>query len=321
MPEEISSDGGPQFTADEFKSFLNDWGIKHRLSSVSYPQSNGRAELGVKTSKRLIQHNTAPDGSLDTDKALKAILQHRNTPIPELGLSPAQLLLHRQLRDSIPVSRGRLQPHKEWVIAAQEREKAFAKRNNAIEERYNAHTKTLNPLKPQTHVRIQEGNKKWSKTGTVVECLPYNQYRIKVDGSGRVTTRNRRFIKETAPLWPTATTPSPSPNMPQSSPDSPKSGSQETYTPTSEDLADSQSTQLNRPNTPNLPETDAQETPTEQNGQSLQATTPHKNQQSKPTGALKRLKNFNNPGHKENGHPNPQDSPQATRRLRGGREY
>ena len=29
VPEEISSDGGPQFTADEFKSFLNDWGIKH----------------------------------------------------------------------------------------------------------------------------------------------------------------------------------------------------------------------------------------------------------------------------------------------------
>ena len=89
----MSTDGGPQFTAEEFTTFLDNWGIKHRLSSVGYPQSNGRAELGVKTAKRIILQNTAPDGSLDTDKAVKALLQHRNTPIPELGLSPAQIPL------------------------------------------------------------------------------------------------------------------------------------------------------------------------------------------------------------------------------------
>lgn len=125
----MNSDGGPQFTSSEFTLFLKDWGIHHRLSSVDYPQSNGRAELGVKSAKRIILGNTNPDGSLDNNKAAQAILQYRNTPIPEIGLSPAQILLHRQLRDGVPTNPKLLRPHKEWAISAEEREKAFAHRN------------------------------------------------------------------------------------------------------------------------------------------------------------------------------------------------
>ena len=39
--------------------------------------------------------------------------------------------------------------------------------------------------------------KRWVKTGQIVEALPNRQYRIKVDGSGRVTLRNRRHLKPT----------------------------------------------------------------------------------------------------------------------------
>ena len=35
----------------------------------------------------------------------------------------------------------------------------------------------------------------WNKTGRIVEVLPHRQYRIRVDGSGRTTLRNRRFLK------------------------------------------------------------------------------------------------------------------------------
>ena len=44
-PEKFSLDGGPQFTLNIFQQFLIYWGVKHRLSSAEYPQSNGRAEL------------------------------------------------------------------------------------------------------------------------------------------------------------------------------------------------------------------------------------------------------------------------------------
>ena len=195
VSEELSSDGGPQFASHEFKRFLEDWGVHHRLSSAEYPQSNGRAEVGVKTARRIIRDNISRNGSLDNDGAARAILQYRNTPIPELGLSPAQMLLHRQLRDSIPTNPEHYRLHKEWVVSAAEREKAFAGRNEDAEARYNSSSRPLPPLEVQTAVRIQSG-RRWNKTGRVVEVLPNRQYRVRVDGSGRVTLRNRRFLRE-----------------------------------------------------------------------------------------------------------------------------
>ena len=93
-PEELSSDGGPPFKSSTFTQFLKDWAVKHRLSSAAYPRSNGRTELAVKTAKRIIIGNTGPQGSLDNERASRAVLQYRNTPIQNIGLSPVQLLLH-----------------------------------------------------------------------------------------------------------------------------------------------------------------------------------------------------------------------------------
>ena len=53
VSEELSTDGGPQFTSNAIQQYLKDWGVKHRLSSAGYPQSNGRAELAVKSAKRI----------------------------------------------------------------------------------------------------------------------------------------------------------------------------------------------------------------------------------------------------------------------------
>ena len=208
VPEELSSDGGPQFTSDAFQRFLRDWGVEHRLSSVEYPQSNGRAEVGVKSAKRIIRNNASPKGSLDTDNAARAILQYRNTPLPDLGLSPAQLLLHRQLRDSIPTNPKHYRLHKEWVISAWEREKALARRNEASEASYNVKSHQLSPLNVQTAVRIQSKNR-WDRTGRIIEALPHRQYRVRVDGSGRVTLRNRKFLRVT----PSRSAPAPVPSM------------------------------------------------------------------------------------------------------------
>ena len=52
-------------------------------------------------------------------------------------------------------------------------------------------------------VRLQNqvGERKtgWDKTGVVVEVKPYQQYAVKVHGSGRLTLRNRRFLREVVP--------------------------------------------------------------------------------------------------------------------------
>ena len=39
-------------------------------------------------------------------------------------------------------------------------------------------------------------HKRWDKTGTVVEQLPFRKYRIRLDGSGMAVTRNRRFLRQ-----------------------------------------------------------------------------------------------------------------------------
>ena len=54
IPEELSSDGGPEFTASATEDFLKRWNIRHRLSPSYLPQSNGRAEVAVKSVKRLL---------------------------------------------------------------------------------------------------------------------------------------------------------------------------------------------------------------------------------------------------------------------------
>ena len=196
-PEEISTDGGQPFTSTAFQGFLHTWGVKHRWSLVAYPQFNGRAELGVKNAKRIVNGNTDAQGSLDNDKATRAILQYRNTPIQGIGLSPAQLLLHGWLRDSIPSQPFLYKPHPEWIAAAQH--------NAKLVERYNRHTHNLCPLQAGDTVTIQNPlNRWWNTTGKIISALPERQYKIRVDGSGRITLRNRRFLKK-CKLKPTPT--------------------------------------------------------------------------------------------------------------------
>ena len=194
VAEEISSDGGPQFIATRFKKFLEDWGVEHRLSSAHYPQSNGRGEIGVKVAKRIVYDHTSTDGSLDNDESSRAFLQYRNTPMKDTGLSPAQMLLHRQLRDHVPSSPELYKPSRSWLMLAADRERLFERRNSEIASRYNATAHALVPLSPRTAVTVQT-KRKWDRSGVIVECLPHRQYRVRLDGSGRLVLRNRRFLK------------------------------------------------------------------------------------------------------------------------------
>ena len=96
VPEKISSDGGPEFTAFVTPDFMRKWDTKHRVSSAYFPQSNGRAEVAVKAAKRLLMSNISPNGDL----FLRALLQLRNIPDPDCDLSPAEIGFGHPLRDA-----------------------------------------------------------------------------------------------------------------------------------------------------------------------------------------------------------------------------
>jgi len=86
VPEEIAADGGPPFDSHDYTTFLKRWRIRRRLSSAYYPQSNGRAEAGVKTAKRILLGNVDPrTGKLDNEAAVRALMAHRNTPCQLTG--------------------------------------------------------------------------------------------------------------------------------------------------------------------------------------------------------------------------------------------
>ena len=203
VPSELASDGGPPFASLDVKMFLQDWGVRHRMSSVGFAQSNGRAELAVKTAKRILAENVDARGRLNTDKAAHALLCHRNTPAQDVNISPATMLFGRNIKDHLPTLLRSEKIRTEWKEIRKAREHALAKRYVRSAERYNEHAHELPALKVGDHVRVQRqsGNhpKFWDITGTVVEVMGNRQYRIKIDGSGRVTLRNRRFIRKIVP--------------------------------------------------------------------------------------------------------------------------
>ncbi|XP_028411560.1 uncharacterized protein LOC114534203 isoform X2 [Dendronephthya gigantea] len=101
QPNRTNYHSQPQVTTTQ--QFLKDWSVHHRLSSVAFPHSNCRAEVGVKTMKRILTNNTNHDGTVDTDSLQHAVLQYRNCPDPNTGLSPAQCVFGRPIRDLIPI--------------------------------------------------------------------------------------------------------------------------------------------------------------------------------------------------------------------------
>ena len=80
------------------------------------------------------------------------------------------------------------------------REQALAVKFAEIEKNLGGGARDLPNLKVGDMVQIQNqrGNnpKRWNKSGRVIEKLDFDQYLVKVDGGGRITRRNRRFLKK-----------------------------------------------------------------------------------------------------------------------------
>ena len=93
IPEILISDNGPQFAAEIFTQFAQNFDFQHQTSSPNFSQGNGEIERAVKTVKLMLEKATDP---------YIALLSYRTTPLAN-GYSPGELLMNRKLRPTVPM--------------------------------------------------------------------------------------------------------------------------------------------------------------------------------------------------------------------------
>lgn len=177
IPDQLLSDNGPQFSANTFAKFQEEFGFTHITSSPNFPQANGEVERAVQTVKNLLK--MAPD-------PYKALMAYRATPL-ESGLSPDELLMGKKIRITVPILPSHLEPN--WPYLEQFREKDSvlkSKQKKNFERRHSV--KSLPDLLPGDPVWLP--SKKVE--GTVIDKA----------GTPRSYTENRQPSVQYPACWP-----------------------------------------------------------------------------------------------------------------------
>ena len=187
IAETVISDNGPQYSSEEFKQFATKWDFKHVTSSPLYSQSNGLAEKTVQTAKKLL--SKAKDEGINFERLL---LHYRSTPVDNLA-SPAQLLMGRQIRSTLPSTESQLSPKLICPEQVMERRKDMQLRQ---QQYYNQHARQEAPEMKEgqeVYVQLTPGSR-WKPGQILKKADTPRSYQVIVDGIRY--RRNSKFIKE-----------------------------------------------------------------------------------------------------------------------------
>lgn len=180
--EAVISDNGPQYSSEQFAEFTNKYGFSHITSSPKYPQSNGAAERAVRTIKDLLKKNRMQDEDM-----YMAMLAYKSTALDN-GLSPAELLMGRKLRTTVPILPQELTPkltnHRQ--LCMKESQQKDKQRKN-FNKRHRAAISKL--LKKGDRVWLSEMGKK----ATVVKQKGIRSYLVRME-DGSIYRRNRKHL-------------------------------------------------------------------------------------------------------------------------------
>ena len=90
---------GPQFTSNEFTTFMLNNGIQHKKIAPYHPATNGLAERFVQELTKSLKRNEMASHSTPKQHHLvNSPLHYRCTPHSITGFTPAELLFKRKLR-------------------------------------------------------------------------------------------------------------------------------------------------------------------------------------------------------------------------------
>ncbi|KAG1669986.1 hypothetical protein GQR58_017176 [Nymphon striatum] len=188
IPEILKSDNGPEYSSFEFKTFVNKYNIKHITSSPRYPQSNGFAERTVQTAKNLLKK--AKEDKQDVEISL---LELRNTPLKDLGLSPAEILMGRKTRSWLPIKKSLLNPTQDFHMSITDN---FRQSQQQQKHYYDKTSKNLQKIHKNEHVRMRDG-KQWipAKCIETEDNVGPRSYLLQCKGA--TFRRNRKDILQT----------------------------------------------------------------------------------------------------------------------------
>ena len=185
IPYELVTDGGTQFTSNEFKEFSSAYSFRHSVSSPTYARANGEAEAYVKIAKKCLK----------TDDPALSLLLYRSTPHQSTNRSPASLFLGRQIRTVLPTITRNLTP--KWPDDGQVRandEQYKNKMKYFHDRRYDCKSTTPFTVGQQVRIRTQR-DKQW-EPGTIVSYTGYPRSYMVTTHDGRSTyRRNSKHIR------------------------------------------------------------------------------------------------------------------------------
>jgi len=157
IPLVVFADNMP-FSSKALQKFSKEWHFTIITSSPRFPQSNGLAECYVQT----VEHIFKKAQVSNTDVNL-TLLEFCNITITGMSESPAQLLMGKNLRSSLPMLSSQLTPLNSHTVGEKLQVRQLQQKQN-----FDKASKALQPLRPKDRVRYKCGSK-WKPAIVVVK--------------------------------------------------------------------------------------------------------------------------------------------------------
>ena len=169
LPNQIVSDNGPAFIAEEFQQFMRINGVQHIRSAPYHPQTNGEAERFVQTFKRAMKADDRHVTDEELDRRLQQfLLKYRVTPHATTGRTPAELFLNRKPTTVLDRLRPHLRNEVERRVQGQRRERL----EKGQQPKFN--------VGDRVYARFWYGSRRWRK-GRIVALAGPLSYDVQVD--------------------------------------------------------------------------------------------------------------------------------------------
>jgi hypothetical protein len=170
LPNQLVSDNGPAFIAEEFQEFLRSNGVKHVRSAPYHPQTNGEAERFVQTFKRAMKADDTSVSNAELDRRLQQfLLRYRVTPHATTGRTPSELFLSRKLVTLL----DRLRPDLRVKVENQMESQQRLRREKGREPDFT--------IGDRVYARFWYGQRRWRK-GCIVAVAGPLSYDVQVAG-------------------------------------------------------------------------------------------------------------------------------------------